>query len=242
MRRINFALVLFAVATFVRGADDDLLTVKGEPKQENYLIGADAAPKDKPCGLLLVLPGGDGSKEFHGFVTSIQQDLPKGFLVAQLVALSSDDQQVIWPLEKVKHKKQTFSTQQFIENVVKEVKAKQNVDNQRILALGWSSSGNAIYAPVLTPNSLVKGAIVAMSVFHPQSLPPFAGAKGKRVVIMHSPEDKIPIRFAETAQKQLKDSGAQVQFVRMKGGHGWHDDPLGSITKAVKWLEQPAGK
>ena len=226
-----------------RAADDDLLTVKGQPKQQYYLIGAGAAPKDKPRGLLVVMPGGDGSKEFHGFVASIQEALPAGYLVAQLVAVPSDDpDQVVWPLEKLKHKKQSFPTQQFIENVVKEVKAKHKVDDRRVFTLGWSSSGNAAYASVLTPNSPVKGAIVAMSVFHPQSLPPLTGAKGKRFVILHSPGDHIPIRFAQAAQKALKGAGAEVRYVQMSGAHGWHDDPLGRIRSAVEWLEQAPDK
>jgi len=108
-----------------RGADDDLLTVKGHPKQQYYLIGAaDDAAKGKPRGLLVVMPGGDGSADFHAFVGSIRKALPKDYLVAQLVAVPSDDQdQVVWPTETLKDKKQDFPTQQFIANVVKEVKA-----------------------------------------------------------------------------------------------------------------------
>ena len=238
--RILPVVLLFGAAADVRGGDDDLLTVKGQPKQQYYLIGADAAPKDEPCGLLLVLPGGDGSKEFHPFVTSIQQALPEGYFVAQLVAVPSDDpNQVVWPLEKLKHRKQAFTTQQFIENVVKEVKAKHKLDDAKVFALGWSSSGNATYASVLTPRSPVKGAVVAMSVFQPQNLPPLAGAKGKRVAILHADGDKlIPIRIAEGAEKRLKESGAEVQFVRMQGGHGWQDEPTGRIRAAVEWLER----
>ena len=220
-----------------RAGDDDLLTVAGQPKQQYYLIGADAAPEDKPAGLLLVMPGGGGGADFHPFVTSIQQSLPEGFLVAQLVAVPSDDGKVIWPTEKLKHRKQNFSTQRFIENVVKEVKAKHEVDAARVFALGWSSSGSAAYSSVLTPGSPVKGAVVAMSVFQPQVLPPLAGAKGRRIVVMHADGDKlIPVRAAEAAEQRLKAAGADVRLVRMSGGHGWEDDPLGRIASAVEWL------
>ena len=245
MLRTILALGLTAVVTSVaRAGDDDLLTVKGQPKQQYYLIGS-AAAKDKPAGLLVVMPGGDGSAEFHPFVTSIQQSLPEGYLVAQLVAVPSDDpRQIVWPTERLRHRKQAFSTQQFIENVVKEVKAKQKVDDAKVFTLGWSSSGSAAYASVLTPKSPVKGAVVAMSVFHPQNLPPLAGAKGKRFVIMQSDEDKVvPARFAKLAEEQLKEAGAEVQFVQMAGGHGWQDDPLGRIRSAVEWLQKaPADK
>jgi predicted esterase len=224
-----------------RAADGDLLTVKGQPNQQYFLIGAgDGAAKGKPRGLLIVMPGGDGSAEFHGFVASIREALPDDYLVAQLVAVrSTEPDQKVWPTEKMKDRKQTFSTQAFITNVVNEVKAKHKVDEARVFALGWSSSGNATYASLLTPDSPVKGAMIAMSVFHPQVLPPLTGAKGKPFVIMHSGEDKmIPIRIAETAEKRLKEAGAQVQMVRMSGGHGWQDDPLGRIRSAVEWLQR----
>jgi predicted esterase len=242
------ALIACTLALIVtaplRAADDELLTVKGQPQQQYYLIGADDnAAKNKPRRLLIVIPGGDGSAEFHGFVSSIREALPPDYLVAQLVAVpSAAEDQVVWPLEKLKDPKQTFTTQQFIENVVKEIMAKHKLDDARVFALGWSSSGNSTYASVLTPSSPVKGAIVAMSVFHPQFLPPLTGAKDKPFVIMHSPGDKIPIRMAETAEKRLSASGARVKFVRMKGAHGWHDDPLGRISSAVKWLEGKAAK
>ena len=244
LRTVLAAALALSIAQAARAGDDDLLTVTGQPKQQYYLIGADAAPKDKPGGVVVVMPGGDGSKEFHPFVTSIQQALPEGYLVAQLVAVGSDDpKQVVWPTDKLKHKKQNFSTQQFIANVVKEVQAKHKVDGARVFALAWSSSGSAAYASVLTPNSPVKGAAVAMSVFHPQNLPALAGAKGKRFVILHAPGDKVvPVRFAKEAEKQLKASGAEVHYAEIEGGHGWQDDPLGRIGSAVEWLEQAGGK
>ena len=239
------SLFALALAPTARAGDDDLVAVKGQPQQKYYLIGAGAAAaRDKPPGLLLVLPGGDGGADFHTFVTSIHGALPDGYLVAQLVAVASEDErQVVWPTEKLKDQKQTFSTQQFVENVVKEVKAKHKLDEDRVFTLGWSSSGSAAYSSVLTPKSPAKGAIVAMSVFQPGVLPDLAGAKGKRVVILHAKGDKlIPIRIAQMAEKRLKAAGAEVQFVEMAGGHGWHDDPLGRIGGAVEWLQEGAGK
>ena len=238
------SLFALALAPTTRAGDDDLVPVKGQPQQKYYLIGAGGADKDKPLGLLLVMPGGDGSAEFHNFVKSIQGSLPDGYLVAQLVAVESkNEKQVVWPTEKLKDPKQTFSTQQFIENVVKEVQAKHKLDEARIFTLGWSSSGSAAYSSVLTPKSPVKGAIVAMSVFQPGVLPDLAAAKGKRFVILHASGDKlVPIRIAQTAEKRLTAAGADVQFVQMAGGHGWQDDPLGRVSAAVEWLQEGAVK
>ena len=65
------SLFALALAPTTRAGDDDLVPVKGQPQQKYYLIGAGGADKDKPLGLLLVMPGGDGSAEFHNFVKSI---------------------------------------------------------------------------------------------------------------------------------------------------------------------------
>ena len=244
---LSFAVVSL-LAPAVRAGDDDLLTVKGQPKQQYFLIGAGAAKAGgdaKPRGLLVVMPGGDGSKEFHAFVTSIQQEaLPDGYLVAQLVAVPAKVNPVVWPTEKLPQKKQAFTTEQFIENVVREVKARHKVDDARVFALGWSSSGGAAYGITLKPGSPVRGAAVAMSVFKSKELPPLSGAKGRRFAILHSEDDRMtPIRMARDAEKRLAEAGGEVKFIEMSGGHGWQDDPFGRIREAVEWLERkPAGQ
>jgi predicted esterase len=252
-RVVAFTLVapvcLLCIPASARAGDDDLLTVKGQPQQKYYLIGAEADAGDekdrvKARGLLVVLPGGDGSEQFHPFVTNIQKNaLPDGYLLAQLIAVQAKPNPIVWPTEKLRHRKQAFTTEQFIENVVREVKAKHKVDDARVFVLAWSSSGSPAYAITLKPNSPVRGAAVAMSVFKPGDLPPLAGAKGKRFAILHSEEDKVtPIRMARDAEKRLAEAGAEVKFIEMAGGHGWQDDPFGRIREAVEFLEKNAGR
>ena len=173
MRKL-VALALFAsfvvAAPEVSAADDvpsQDLKVPNQPNQRYFLIGDTKKAPEAGFALLLVLPGGDGSAEFNPFVKNIYANsLPEGYLVAQLVAVPSDDpNQVTWPTANSKHAKQTFTTESFIANVVKDVKAKHKIDDARVFTLSWSSGGPAAYVASLTKGTPIKGSLVAMSVF-----------------------------------------------------------------------------
>ena len=88
------------------------LKVPNQPNQRYFLIGDTKNAPEAGFALLLVLPGGDGSAEFNPFVKNIYANaLPEGYLVAQLVAVASDDpNQITWPTAKSKHPKQNFTT------------------------------------------------------------------------------------------------------------------------------------
>jgi predicted esterase len=241
-------LLLLFVSVPGRARDDvadvpcEDLRVAGNEQQRYLLIGAkpDAKVPEKGCALLLVLPGGDGSAEFNPFVKRIWQNaLPDGYLVAQLVAVPSDmKNQIVWPTAKDKDPKQNFTTEQFIEAVVKEVKSKHKIDERRVFALAWSSGGPAVYASMLSKDTPLTGAFVAMSVFHPAKLPPLAIAKGKRFFLLQSPGDQVTkYIFATNAKKQLSAAGATVELKDYEGGHGWHGDVFGNIGAGVQWLE-----
>src|SRR5215217_227700 len=152
------------------------LRVAGNDQQRYFLIGPDAAQKPPASGygLLLVLPGGDGGADFNAFVKRIWQNaLPEGYLIAQLVAVPSDNpKQIVWPTAKDVEPKQKFKTEEFIAAIVKDVGAKQKIDDAKVFALGWSSGGPAVYAAALAKETPLKGAFVAMSVFVPARLPP----------------------------------------------------------------------
>jgi poly(3-hydroxybutyrate) depolymerase len=93
--------------------------------------------------------------------------------------VSDKKNQIVWPTAKDTEPKQKFKTEQFIEAVVKDVKAKQKIDENKVFALGWSSGGPAVYASALQKDSPLAGAFVAMSVFVPAKLPPLVNAKGR---------------------------------------------------------------
>jgi len=239
------ALVLLASAAF---AQEDVanipaqdLKIEGNAQQRYFLIGE--VPKTVPkegLGLLIVLPGGDGSAEFHPFVKRIYANgLPENYLVAQLVSVpSKNPNQTVWPTAKSPDPKQKFATEDYLKAVVADVKAKHPIDEARIFTLSWSSGGPAAYAASLAPDTPVKGSLVAMSVFIPAKLPPLDAAKGQRYFLLHSPEDQVcKYVFAKNAKAVLTKHGAEVETLDYPGGHGWRGDVFGNIRAGVGWLE-----
>ena len=223
----------------LRAADDE--------QKRFFLFGLkpQAAATRAGFKLLLVLPGGDGSAEFNSFVESIhRQALPDDFVVAQLVAPKWSAEQAekfVWPRVGNPVPEARFTTEEFILDVIKEVKDRYPIDSKSIFALGWSSGGPPVYAAALMKDSPITGAYVAMSVFHPDTLPDLNSAKGKAFYLLHSPQDWIPIRNAERAHDQLLKHGANVRLHTYQGGHGWHGDILGTIRTGMRWLaEQPS--
>jgi predicted esterase len=220
------------------------IAIGGAGQQEYFLIGArpDAeAPAENGCGLLLVLPGGDGSADFNPFLRRVwKHALPDGFVMAQLVAVpSANPNQIVWPTAKSRDSKQKFTTEAFIEAVVADVKKRTKVDEGRVYALAWSSGGPATYASMLSRPTPLKGAVVAMSVFVPAGLPPVANAKGQRFYLIQSPQDQVTrFVFAERAKRALAKAGASVEMESYDGGHGWHGDTFGMIRRGVERLER----
>lgn len=214
----------------------------GDKNKHYFLIGANEqakVPKDG-FGLVIVLPGGDGGPNFNPFVKRIYKNaLSKKYLVAHLVAVKwTPNQQIVWPTRKTKAEKQKFSTEEFIEAVVKDVEKKYKLNKRRIFTLSWSSGGPAAYATSLQKEKSVTGSYIAMSVFKPDSLGSLEEATGHAYFIDHSPDDKVcPFWMAKQAHKTLSEHGAKVKLVTYKGGHGWRGDVYGRIRKGIRWLE-----
>ncbi len=232
----------------VAGVPAEDLRAGGDEKKRYVLIGFDAeraAPREG-YGLLLVLPGGDGSIDFHPFVKRLHQHaVPQGFLTVQLVAPAWTKEQaenLVWPIEKNTVDEARFTTEECVLDVVKEVQKKVKVDRERVFTLTWSSSGPAGYALSLLPKSPITGTFVAMSVFKPEELPSLKEAKGQPYYILHSPDDFIPIAMAEKARDDLKKNKAKVEFQTYAGGHGWHGDVYGTIRAGLEWLDQNKAK
>ena len=223
------------------------VTIAGKAKQRYFLIG-DTKAKAPEAGfaLVLVLPGRDGSADFHPFVKNIYASaLPDGYLDAQLIAVpSKNENQIVWPTAFFKDAKQTFTTESFIANVVADVKDKQKVklDPSRVFTLSWSSGGPAGYAASLAKDTPVTGSLVAMSVFPLQNLKPaLPAAKGKNYYLLQSPQDEVTrYFFVNMAKTQLTNAGATVQTADYDGGHGWHGDVFGNIRAGIEWLEKQA--
>jgi len=222
-------------------ADQDL-KVKGDANKRYFLINPAPTAAVPAAGyrLLVVLPGGDGSDEFHPFVKNLAaQALPSGYLVAQAVApkWSNSEDRVVWPTAKLRDDKMKFTTEEFIEAIIGDVKSKASVDPRHIFVLGWSSGGPPCYAATLKNGTPITGAFVAMSVFKPDQLPDLSNAKGKAFYILHSPEDFINMSFPEAARDKLGAKGGKTKLETYQGGHGWHGDVFGNIRKGITWLE-----
>jgi predicted esterase len=219
----------------------DLRAANDDDKRYFLITPADPKPPEPGHPLLLILPGGDGSADFNPFCQRIAEHaLPNRYLVAQLVSKKwNNNQQIIWATAANRVPNQKFTTEQFIDAVIKDVKSKHQLDDQRIHALAWSSGGPALYAATLKKDSPIRGAFIAMSVFNPRFLPPLDGAKGKAFYIFHSPDDQVcPMRMAEAASKELAAKGAKTTLVKYPGGHGWHGPLFQHIRIGIDWLEE----
>jgi poly(3-hydroxybutyrate) depolymerase len=216
----------------------------GEDPDRRYFlhgpaVGGPAPKKGRP--LLVVLPGGPGTAEFRTFVKLIGKNSGGDeWLVAQLIAKKwTEKQEVIWPTERTRVTGQKFSTEEFIDSVIAEVTRLREVDPKRIVVLAWSSGGPAAYSHALRPNTAipVDRYFISQSVFHTESLPPLAGAKGKRFYLHHSRTDAMcEFADAEEARDRLRPAGAAVELVEYEGGHGWYGDMYDQIRKGIGWL------
>jgi predicted esterase len=214
----------------------------GDKNKRYFLIGGGEGARVPKRGfsLLIVLPGGDGGVDFNPFVKRIYKNsLSKKYLVAELVSVKwTANQVIVWPTSRSKVDKQKFSTEEFVEAVVEDVKARYKLNKQNIFTLSWSSGGPAAYAISVQEEKSVVGSYIAMSVFKPDELGSLSHAAGHFYFIEHSPEDKVcPFRMAKNAHKMLREHGGGTKLVTYKGGHGWHGNVFGRIHKGIRWLE-----
>ena len=215
-----------------------------DPFKRYILIGGRGDQPAPPNGykLLLVLPGGSGSPDFHPFIKRIYRHvLSDEYLLAQIVAPEWDAKQAqeqVWPTTTNPHKSMKFATEQFIDVVLDEIDRDYEIDEKHIFMLAWSSSGPPTYATMLQPKTRVTGAFVAMSVFKPETLPPIENAKDRAFYILHSPQDFIPIAHAEAARDQLRAAGATTKLTTYQGGHGWRGNIYQNMRDGIRWLEE----
>jgi RNA polymerase sigma factor (sigma-70 family) len=219
------------------------LQAAGDANKRYFLIGPkkNAKPPAEGYGLLVIMPGGDGSADFHPFVKRIYKyALSDRYLAAQPIAIKwTPNQEIVWPTKTNPVTKMKFSTEAFVEAVIEEVAKKHKIDRRRIFTLSWSSSGPAAYATSLRNKRAITGSFIAMSVFNPQFLPPLKGAKGHAYYLYHSPEDRVcPYRMAEEAKTSLAENGAKVRLETYQGGHGWRGNVYNDIRQGVAWLEK----
>jgi predicted esterase len=221
-------------------APDNMVEVAVGESKGSYLYIAPGEKPDPGNALLIVLPGGDGSADFHPFVSNIHANsLWDDFALAQPIAKKwTRNQSIVWPTAFDEVKKKQYNTEELIEAVVADVGKKTKLDPKRIYVLAWSSGGPAAYAALCQKETSLAGGMLAMSVFKPDQLPELENAKDRRFYIYHSAGDKVcPFWMAEEAKEMFTDLGIRNKLVKYRGGHGWHGNIFGSIEKGMLWLE-----
>tara|TARA_R110002111_G_scaffold262872_1_gene342323 strand:+ start:39369 stop:40628 length:1260 start_codon:yes stop_codon:yes gene_type:complete len=219
------------------------IDVKAGTGVGQYLLvpSSDKTESDKAHPLLIVLPGGDGSADFHPFVKRIHEHaLSEDFILAQPIAKKwTADQVIVWPTTDSKTDAMKFTTEELIAAVIEDVSKQHKIDPRRISLLAWSSGGPAAYATVLQKETPVSGALIAMSVFKPNQLPDLKNAKERSIYLLHSPEDKVcPYRMAKAARESLSATGLRTTLVDYPGGHGWKGNVYGNIRQGIEWLQK----
>lgn len=230
-------------------AQDDVAEISsakhqvGKNDRQHYFLIDPKSEKTPEAGhaLLIVLPGGDGSADFHPFIKRIvKHAAPNDYVVAQPIAVKwAADQQIVWPTEQLKAEGQKFSTEEFVEAVIKDASTRQKIDPKRVFTMGWSSSGPALYALALREKSPVVGSYIAMSVYKPNLLPPLKNAKDRLFYIEHSRQDRVcPYWMATKAVQDLKTNKARVELAEYQGGHGWRGNLYDRMQAAFEWLDR----
>jgi beta-lactamase regulating signal transducer with metallopeptidase domain/predicted esterase len=215
-----------------------------EEKKTYYQIGPPTGTEPPEGGwkVLMILPGGDGSAEFHPFCRRIHKNaLPEGYIAIQLVApvWSDDVNRIVWPTQALNPQDATFTTEDFIRDAVADVKENIEINDKYVFALGWSSGGPPLYVNSLVEDCPVTGTYVAMSVFQRRMMgDDLSNAEGHPYFVLHSPDDWIKIdQHARVAVKELAEAGAETKLLTYDGGHGWRGDPYGNIRSGIQWLE-----
>ncbi|MCG3127499.1 MAG: hypothetical protein CHACPFDD_02359 [Phycisphaerae bacterium] len=221
-------------------------TAAGDAQMRYHLIEPLSAvqPPAAGLGLLIVIPGGDGSASNLPFVKGLARNcIPHEYLIVELVAVKwSPDQRIVWPSRRDQVPGQRFSVEEFVEAVVADIAKEFRLDRRRVFTLSWSSAGPAGYAVSLAPQKSVTGSYIAMSTFVASLLPPIDGARGHAYVIEHASDDPVcSFEFSTRAQKYLSLQGARVKLVTTEGGHGWKGDYADRIRAGILWLEENAG-
>jgi predicted esterase len=212
------------------------------PELSYFLIGPrkDAKAPPRGYGLLCILPGGDGGKDFISFSKRIFKNaLGPDWVAAQLIAPKWErSAQVVWPTDTTEGKGRLSSTEDFVESVIDDVSRRVPVDPARIYLLAWSSGGPAAYALSLRKSKSVTGFYVAMSVFKPDQLPPLGEAKGEAYFVSHSSDDKVcPFAMAKDAERLLTKAGAKFKLQTYEGGHGWKGAIYPRLKEGFAWLD-----
>lgn len=234
----------FGVSAQERGSVAIERSIAALPQSCYFVLPPKQPPKDGAGGLVVVLPGGDGSRDFLPWVENgLLAQRPDDCTGVLVTAVKwRDDQRIVWPTAQSKVPDMRYTTEDYVRAVVHEVEQAHRIDPARRVVVAWSSSGPAVYPLLCAEDGPFARGYVAMSIW-PRDLRDLAAAKGRRFFLDQSPEDKVtPFRFVRQAHAALDKAGAVVRVSVYDGGHGWHDEPLPRFREGLRWLlgDEPA--
>ena len=226
----------------IKDVSSERFFAKGDKNRLYRLLGLSKEAPVPASGykLLVLLPGGDDSETFQWFVRRVKKyALPADMLVAQLAAPKWSEWQannLVWPTRLSPFYGMKFPTEQFIDDVIADVGKRTHLDRSNVFTFAWSSSGPAVYTHAAMSKTFIRGAFIAMSVFRPADLPNPAMLRDRRLFILQSPQDFIPIKQARDAVDFLTAHGAHVKLQEYQGGHGWTDRVYEDIRQGIPWI------
>ncbi|MCC7066162.1 MAG: carbohydrate binding domain-containing protein [Planctomycetes bacterium] len=216
------------------------------PQSCYFVIPArEKLPEGKAYSLLVVLPGGTGTRDFLPFVENgILGEAPADCVGVLVTAVKwQEDQRIVWPTAASKVAGMQYTTEDYVRAVVAAVEKELPIDPKRRAVLAWSSSGPGVYPLLVAKDGPFSHAYVAMSIWPGKVLGDLAAVKGRRIQLDQSPDDKVTqFSHAQKAYEALTKAGALVQVASYTGGHGWLDAPLPRLRKGLEWLfgDKPA--
>jgi predicted esterase len=217
----------------------------GDFQKRYFVIRHRLAPAGTPkeYGLLLILPGGAGGADFLPFCANVifALGVPRDFIAAELVAPAwgkPSDSTVVWPGKAFPDARARFTSEDFVDSVIRDVGGRYKIHDGWVFTLGWSSSGHVLYSSSFE-NPKIRGSFIAMSRFQPLWFPHPQNAKGKRYYLWHSPDDAVcPYAESEFAALFLGKLGASTLHRSYRGGHGWvpYTFYADRIKEALEWF------
>jgi len=114
------------------------------------------------------------------------------------------------------------------------------LEDQRLLAVGFSNGANMASALLLQHPGLLAGAVL-LSAMVPFAEPPAVDLTGRLVVVSNGDRDPlIPTASTEQLVHQLRDRGADVRSLGFPGGHQISGSMLPEIRRLLNGLTRSA--
>jgi len=218
--------------------------VEDDARRAYYLLLPEDTGPRRSLHLVLTMPGGSGqAADFLPWLTRVRDGLGDDFALAALSApeWSADQtERVVWITDywRGKFPEAKFSTEEFLRDVLDDVKRRKEFRVESVLLFGWSSSGPAVYAASSESKVPYDGYLVLSSVFKADQLHGLSKVKKRRYYLLQGEEDTVTrLSFAEEAQGTLTRKKAVVHLEAFPGGHGFAmPDPFGSLKRGFEWL------